>query len=32
MYFNRPPYGNFREAETQISAESARLEFTVRGE
>jgi DNA-binding CsgD family transcriptional regulator len=31
MYFNRPPYMNFREAETQTSAEPARLAFTVRG-
>lgn len=32
MYFNRPPYVNFREAQTQVSAEPARLEFTVRSE
>jgi hypothetical protein len=31
MYFNRPPYMNFREAETQVSAEPARVEFIVRG-
>ena len=31
MYFNRPPYMNFREADTQTSAEPARLAFTVRG-
>jgi DNA-binding CsgD family transcriptional regulator len=30
MYFNRPPYMNFREAKTQTSAEPARLEFIVR--
>jgi DNA-binding CsgD family transcriptional regulator len=31
VYFNRPPYMNFRDARTQTSAEPMRLEFTVRG-
>jgi hypothetical protein len=31
VWLNRPPYMNFREAETQTSAEPARLAFTVRG-
>ena len=31
MYFNRPPYMNFRDARTQVSGEPARLEFTVGG-
>jgi hypothetical protein len=31
MSFNRPPFMNFREAETQVSAEPARVEFIVRG-
>lgn len=29
MYFNRPPYVNFRDARTRVSADQARLEFTV---
>jgi DNA-binding CsgD family transcriptional regulator len=32
MYFNRPPFMNFREAKTRTSAEPARLEFTVRSD
>jgi hypothetical protein len=31
MYFNRPPYMNFRDASTRQPAESKRLEFTVQG-
>jgi hypothetical protein len=29
VHFNRPPYMNFRDARTRVSAEPARLEFTV---
>lgn len=32
IYFNRPPYMAFRDAQTHVPAQPARLEFTVRGE
>jgi len=32
MYFNRPPYMNFRDGSTRTPAEPARLQFTVAGD